>query len=82
MQFCIEACDVLQSADKSSRLAPSGVFISSCPASRKTSQEMARARERPLEWMPVSKAVGLVQEPGMALLLRRLEEIEAAKAHP
>lgn len=36
--------------------------------------------ERRLEWMPVSKAVGLVQEPGMALLLRRLEEVEAAKS--
>jgi 8-oxo-dGTP pyrophosphatase MutT (NUDIX family) len=35
--------------------------------------------ERRLEWMPVSKAVELVQEPGMALLLLRLEEIEAAK---
>jgi 8-oxo-dGTP pyrophosphatase MutT (NUDIX family) len=35
--------------------------------------------ERRLEWMPVSKAVELVQEIGMAVLLRRLEEIETAK---
>jgi len=36
--------------------------------------------ERRLEWMPISSAVELVQEPGMALLLLRLEEIEAAKS--
>ena len=41
--------------------------------------------ERRLEWMSVSKAVKLVQEPAMAQLLLRLEEIEdakSAKAHP
>ncbi len=34
--------------------------------------------ERRLEWMTVAKAAELVEEPGMALLLLRLEEIEAA----
>jgi len=36
--------------------------------------------ERRLKWMAVAKAVRLVQEPGMAILLRRLEEIEIAKS--
>ena len=35
--------------------------------------------QRRLEWMPVSEAVKLVQEPGLAILLSRLEEIESSK---
>ncbi len=31
--------------------------------------------QRRLEWMPVLKAMALVQEPGMVQLLRRLEQI-------
>ena len=47
---------------------------------RKTLEEWPERAQRRLEWMSVSEAVSLVQEPGMATLLHRLAEIEAAKS--
>ena len=46
----------------------------------KNLEEWPERSQRRLEWMPISEAVKLVQEPGLAILLHRLEEIEAAKS--
>jgi 8-oxo-dGTP pyrophosphatase MutT (NUDIX family) len=46
---------------------------------KKQLKKWPERRQRQYKWMPVCEAEKLVDEPGMIILLRRLEQIEAEK---